>query len=215
MRGDDVTVLIRCHNEERHIGYAIQSVTEFLPSASILIIDNESEDSSMDIARSFLGRCEISINRIDKYTPGRALNMGVHLASTPFLLILSAHCELTRFDNKTLDACVTSHGAVFGKQIPIWRGKKITPRYIWSHFGDDRVQDMESSIENRPFFHNACSLFTRGALIKQPFREDIHGKEDRYWAADRLKNHGHYVYQPALECRHHYTENGATWKGLG
>ena len=28
--------------------------------------------------------------------------------------------------------------AVFGKQIPLHKGKKITPGYIWTNFNDNR-----------------------------------------------------------------------------
>ena len=34
------------------------------------------------------------------------------------------------------------HVAVFGRQIPIYRGKRINRRYIWSHFGEEeRLKD--------------------------------------------------------------------------
>ena len=43
----------------------------------------------------------------------------------------------------------------FGNQVPIYRGKKINKRYIWSHFVTDcEVKNIHSTIKDRPFLHN-------------------------------------------------------------
>ena len=159
---------------------------------------------------------DVEVHQIEEYSPGRAINMGVDLAATDLILVLSAHCQLTTFNEESLKACVMAHGACFGHQTPIWRGKKITPRYIWSHFGEERVENMQSEIEDRPFFHNALAFFTRETLIKQKFDESYCGKEDRYWAAARIEAGLRYIYSPSiLRANHFWTPNGNTWKGLG
>jgi glycosyltransferase involved in cell wall biosynthesis len=213
--GNDITVIVRCKNEERYVGYALQSVNDILPKAKILVLDNESSDDSLDVVNSFRGRCDIRIETVVDYLPGKALNRGVELATTDFIILLSAHCLIREFDATQAGACVTAHGAAFGKQIPVWRGKKITPRYIWSHFGDDRVENMHSPIEGRPFFHNAFSLFARNSLLTHGFDEEVPGKEDRFWASRWIESGRKYVYLPSMVCEHHYTVNGATWKGVG
>jgi len=102
--------------------------------------------------------------------------------------------------------------AVFGNQTPIYRGKKINKRYIWSHFGtDEEVDNMHSEIEDRPFLHNAFCFYNKKDLIETPFDDELSTKEDRYWAIDILS----YLYTPTIEVNHYYTGNGATWKGLG
>ena len=78
------------------------------------------------------------------------------------------------------------HKAVFGKQVPIYRGKKITPRYIWSNFTDDREVNKFSKIENRYFLHNAFCFYTKETLLKYPMPEIYASKEDRYWAKDMV-----------------------------
>ena len=108
------------------------------------------------------------------------------------------------------------YSAVFGNQTPIYRGKKITKRYIWSHFGTDKeVDNMHSTIEDRPFLHNAFCFYNKSDLIETPFDETLSGKEDRYWASDILLKGKSYLYTPSIEVNHYYTGNGATWKGLG
>ena len=105
--------------------------------------------------------------------------------------------------------------AIFGKQVPMYEGKRITPRYIWSDFEDKEIVNMYSELEKRYFFHNALSVIKKGVLENYPFDEELVGKEDRYWA-ENIINSGHKIlYTPSLSCNHHYTANGNTWKGVG
>ena len=108
-----------------------------------------------------------------------------------------------------------TYKAIFGKQTPIFRGKKIGKRYIWSHFTDKETVNMYSTIEDRYFFHNAFSFFDREFLINNPMPEDVPGKEDRFWAKDIVDRGLSYLYDPLLEVNHFFTNKGATWHGLG
>ena len=74
---------------------------------------------------------------------------------------------------------------------------------------------MYSDGEDRYFFHNALSFFKKSTLINKPFDENVVGKEDRYWAVDVINSGGKTLYTPSMEVNHHYTDNGATWKGIG
>ena len=51
---NEISVIIRVKNEERWIGHAIQSVIENLPGSEIIIIDNNSTDNCIQIAKYFL-----------------------------------------------------------------------------------------------------------------------------------------------------------------
>ena len=48
-----VTVVIRNRNESEYIGFALQSVLEFLPKAEVLVIDNNSTDDSLEVVKLF------------------------------------------------------------------------------------------------------------------------------------------------------------------
>ena len=87
--------------------------------------------------------------------------------------------------------------------------------YIWSNFIDDDTENYFSKSENRYFLHNAFTFYKKETLIKYPFDEVLIGKEDRYWVNNRIKDGMKSYYDSAIKCYHHYTENGATWKGLG
>ena len=79
-----ISVVIRCKDEERWIGHAIQSVIDFIPENEI-IVDNGSKDKSLEIVQQFKANpsleknnqkyTDVKIISIDKYSPGLALNM--------------------------------------------------------------------------------------------------------------------------------------------
>jgi glycosyltransferase involved in cell wall biosynthesis len=210
-----VSVIIRNRNEQQYIGFAIQSVIDSLPNAQIIVVDNNSIDESLDIVKLFNNRCNVQIINIKDYTPGRSLNEAVRLCKYDIILILSAHAQIVKLDLELVQYKLTNNSAVFGKQIPIYYGKRINRRYIWSHFVNHEVTNMYSKIEDRPFLHNAFCFYNKKDLIDLPFNESLPGKEDRYWAIEVIKQNKTYLYVPDIEVNHFYTTNGATWKGIG
>ena len=226
MTKSDFSVVIRTHNEERWIGHAIQSVLDYLEKPEIIIVDNGSTDKTIDIVKSFIqdpaleteakfNYTKIKIKYIDNYSPGKALNVGVKHSSNKYVLIISAHCVLNKINIKNHIAQLKKYVCVFGNQIPIWNGKKITKRYLWSNFINKKVENMFSKLENRYFFHNAACIFKKTSVKKIPFDESLSGKEDRYWANKIIKMNLKYLYDPEFSVEHHYTSTGATWMGLG
>ena len=220
-----ISVIIRNKNEELWIGHAIQSVIDFIPGAEIIIVDNNSNDDSLNIVKHFVKDpnldntditkyTDIKIIKIEDYTPGKSLNLGFKNCSNDFCLVLSAHCVISKLnlDKHILD--LKKYVSIFGKQIPVWNGKKITKRYIWSHFNNNQSENMFSELEQRYFHHNAISIYNKSFMLDNPFDEHLQSKEDRYWAADMIKKNKKILYDPSIEVYHHYTKNGNTWKGL-
>ena len=81
-------------------------------------------------------------------------------------MIISAHCVLNKLSLKKHIKDLEKFIAVFGNQIPYYYGKRITKRYIWSHFTKKRTINMYSDFEKRYFFHNAISFFKSTTLKK-------------------------------------------------
>ena len=223
---DKISVIIRSRNEARWIGHTIQSVLDFLNKPEIIIVDNHSTDETANIIRYFKQDpllndkknkqyTDIKIYKIDDYTPGKALNIGVKKAKNPYVIIISAHCVLKKIKLTKHLKDLKKHVCVFGNNIPKWNGKKITKRYIWSHFVNKEVVNMYSDMEKRYFIHNSIAIYDRKYLSKNPFDEYLQGKEDRYWANSIIKKRKSFLYDPTLEVDHHYTEKGNTWKGIG
>ena len=223
---DKISVIIRSKNEGRWIGHTIQSILDFLNKPEIIIVDNNSNDDTANIVRHFTQDpllndktnkqyTNIKIYKIEDYTPGKALNIGVKKSSNPYVMIISAHCVLTKFKLPKHLKDLKKYVCVFGNNIPVWNGKKITKRYIWSHFIDKEVVNMYSDMEKRYFIHNSIAMYDRRYLSKNPFDEYLPGKEDRYWANNIIKKGKSFLYDPQMEVHHHYTEKGNTWKGIG
>ena len=211
---DNISVIIRNRNEERYIGYAIQSVLDNFKDPEIIVVDNNSIDNSLGIVRSF-NFSDITIYNMESYTPGKSLNFGVTKCTNDYILVLSAHSQIMNCNFDKIKMCLDDYCVVGGKQIPIWNGKKITPRYVWSNFIDKDDVNYFSKSEDRYFLHNAFAFYKRDILIKHPFDEKLVGKEDRYWINDRIKEGMKSYYDSDTICHHHYTDNGATWKGIG
>ena len=86
---------------------------------------------------------------------------------------------------------------------------------MWSHFIDKDDINQFSKSENRYFLHNAFAFYKKDVLLEHPFDEHLAGKEDRYWINDKIKEGMKSYYDSDTICHHHYTTNGATWKGIG
>ena len=225
MINDSVSVIIRTKNEERWIGYAVQSVLTNLKKPEIIIVDNNSTDETLNIIGLFtqdkmLGDkknrnyTNIKIFKIDDYTPGKALNLGVKKSTKNMILVLSAHCQLQKINFKKHQKDLEKFDCVFGKQDPVYKGKKVIKRYLWSHFKDKRAVNMYSEYEKRFFLHNALAMYKRKTLMKNKFNESLVAKEDRYWANNLIIKKKKILYDPDLSAVHHYTDQGNTWKGL-
>ncbi len=226
IKKNKISVVIRTRNEERWIGHVIQSVIDHLDKPEIIIVDNNSTDQTLDIVKYFVQApdlenemknkyTKIKIKSVKNYSPGKALNVGVKHASNKYILIISAHCVLNKINVEKLINQLKKFACVFGNQIPVYNGKKITKRYLWSNFANVKVENMFSKLENRYFLHNALAFYNKTILKKHPFNENLTGKEDRYWAKKIIKNKKKILYDPSLEVFHHYTKNGNTWKGIG
>ena len=128
----NISVIIRNKNEERYIGYAIQSVLDNFNEPEIIVVDNNSTDNSMGIVNTFDFE-NIKTYQIDSYTPGKSLNYGVTKCSNDYILVLSAHSQIMSCDFEKIKTLLDKWCVVAGKQIPIWNGKKISRRYVWSN----------------------------------------------------------------------------------
>ena len=220
----DFSVIIRTKNEERWIGYAIQSVLDNLTKPEIVIVDNNSKDKTIEIVKFFAENpnlnnevnnySKIKIVNINNYSPGKALNLGVKNSTKKYIMILSAHCILNKFNETNIMNNLEKNVCVFGNQIPVWNGKKITKRYLWSHFPNKKTKNMYSQLEKRYFLHNALAIYQKKVLKRIPFDENLTSKEDRYWANKIIKKKLNYIYDPELIAEHQYTLHGNTWKGI-
>ena len=119
------SIIIRCKNEERWIGHAIQSVIDNFDKtkSEIIIVDNNSTDNSMDIVNLFsnihTNTHRIKIINIDNYTPGLSINLAVKNSNYENILILSSHCQIKKINFGKIKKLLENNVAIWGKKIPI------------------------------------------------------------------------------------------------
>lgn len=210
------TSIIRNRNESQWIGHAIQSFIDFFPNGEIIVVNNNSTDDSMDIVNLF-DFYDIKIINMNEYTPGKSINAAVNIAKNECILVQSAHSVIKKINHEKLSEYLKIYCAVFGNQIPYYKGKRITKRYVWSNFQENQIiTNLYSDDEKRYFLHNAFCFYNKNIISKLPFDENLCGKEDRYWAKNSIERGFKYLYDSKnFACDHHYTVNGATWKGIG
>jgi glycosyltransferase involved in cell wall biosynthesis len=215
-----VSVIVRCRNEEHYIGHTIQSIIDILGFESeIIIVDNNSTDRSKEIINLFTNNKTnniiIKYLTISEYTPGKSINLALQECSNDIILILSAHSVIQEINEEKIITLLKEHKAVWGKQIPIYFGKKINrKRYIWANFEDKDNINYYSSGEDRYFLHNAFCFYNKKDLIEYPIDESYIGKEDRYWVKDMIEKEFKIYYDSEMICHHHFTNKGATWKSI-
>lgn len=217
--------VVRSRNEEQYVGFALQSIFDkFGNNTPVIVVDNESTDDTLKVVNMFpkkIFNIEIASIKNEIYTPGKSINVGIELLKNKgcnIAGILSSHCEITKIDINEIAKYFSDKNcfAVMGKQIPIKLGKRINPRYIWANFNHSKfvINPKEENFfdEERFFFHNAFSFIKINDWEELKFDEFLAGKEDRYWAKEQISRGKYFVLDPSFECKHFWTERGATWQ---
>lgn len=201
-----VSVVIRCCNEEKHIGRLLEGLLrQSLSDVEIVVVDSGSTDATLAIASRYPTR-RISIPK-QQFSFGRSLNLGCSIASGEIIVAVSAHCYpvypdwLERLLEPFADAKVAM---AYGKQ----RGNglnKFSERQIYRQwFGEESNFD-----QHHPFANNANSAFRREVWQTLPFDETLTGLEDLDWAHKVMRNGYRVAYVAEAGVIHVHQE---TWR---
>ena len=195
-----ISIIIRTKNEEKWIGLCLQSVLAQKVKAEIeiIIVDNVSTDNTLEIANRY------KINRIlliEKFLPGKALNIGIKASKGDYIVCLSAHCipKEKNWLEEMLKNCKKNNIAgVYGRQLPTSFTKEVDKRDLITVFGLDRRKQ-----EKDYFFHNANSMIPRSIWKDFPFDENVTNIEDRVWGKKVIEAGYNIIYEPEA-CVYHY-----------
>lgn len=205
-----VSIIIRCFNEEEHIGRMLsgvmrQSRTDI--DVEIVVVDSGSTDATLAIASRYPVEI-IHMNSAD-FTFGRSLNLGCKHATGDYLVIVSAHVYPVYKDwlEKLLKPFEDPEVAlVYGKQ----RGNEVTKyseKRIFEQWFPDQV--MHTHDEHHPFCNNANSVVRKSVWEDIPYDESLAGLEDIDWAKRAIKKGHKIVYAPEAEIIHVHDEKAA------
>jgi rhamnosyltransferase len=175
MKDPDISVVIRSRNDERYLKQLLEDIESqvFNGKVEIILVDTESSDSTVSIAKS-KGAKIISLAQKDFNYP-LALNLGFQAASHPYVVTLVGHSLLA---NKMVFKSLTywSQKDMFGGlySIPIAN----TNATIW-----DSLSSTLLAFQTRPQTLQKQSrgmLTANASIVKQAVWETLGGYDEAY-----------------------------------
>jgi len=196
-----ISIIIRTKNEERWIVKCIDALKkQTIKNFEIILVDNCSTDRTVEKARDNGVKKIITIN---KYLPGKALNLGIEKSNSEYIVCLSAHCVpknklwlknlLKNIENKNNVA------GVYGRQEPMEFSSDSDKRDLFLVFGLDKKIQIKDS-----FFHNANSIISRKVWKKINFDNKISNIEDRIWGQKVISKGFKIIYEPDASVYHYH-----------
>ena len=203
-----VSVVIRCLNEEQHIGRLLSGlVRQSRQPDEIIVVDSGSTDATVSVAERY-GPTLVHI-KPEQFSFGRALNLGCEAASGDLLVFVSAHVY-PLYDSYL--ALLTEPfedpetALTYGRQVGDHRTKYSESRVMLQWFP-------EKSIKNQiyPFCNNANAAIRRSVWQDMRYDESLTGLEDLDWAR-RAQGNGHQIaYVAEAPVAHVHEER---WKAV-
>ena len=171
-----ISVVIRNRNE----GDALQNVLTILTKIykedikEIIVVDNNSTDGSISIAKSF--NCKIIT--IDDFSYGKATNLGISNSDSKYVLLLSAHS-------------VPVGSSFFKNSFKVLESsKKIAGlRYINSIENYNRAIENDFEIKNplKYGLMTGCAMLNKEVWNEIKFNEQLVFSEDKAWSDSVVK----------------------------
>jgi glycosyltransferase involved in cell wall biosynthesis len=197
------SIIVRCYNEEQHIGRLLSGIMQqTVKNVEIIIVDSGSTDASLSIASRYPTRV-VYIDP-EEFSFGRALNVGCKAATGKYIVNVSAHVYplyndwlerlLAPFDDPLI-------ALVYGKQ----RGNEITKfseHQIFSKLFPDR-SNLKS---DHPFCNNANAAIRHDLWEQIPYNEYLTGLEDLDWAKQVIDKGYYITYAADAEIIHVHNE---------
>ena len=198
------SVVIRCYNEEQHIGRLLSGLMQqtIWDTLEVIVVDSGSTDATIAIASRY--PIKLVTIRPEEFSFGRSLNLGCQKATGEFIAIASAHVYPVYKDwiEKLLQPFETPDIAlVYGKQ----RGNDITKysehQLFATWFGDE-----SHPRQRHPFCNNANAAIRRSLWEQLPYDEILTGLEDLDWAKRVMQRGYHIAYNADAEIVHVHEE---------
>ena len=198
------SIIIRSHNEERHVGELLSMIMEQdFRAWEIIVVDSGSIDKTLDIVRQYPAHL-IQIPSTS-FTFGYSLNVGCRSARGQFLVFVSAHAVpvnqswitniLQLFQNQKV-------GIAYGRQLagpetPLSEAKDYSLNY--GTYSRILLEETECN--------NANSAIRRDLWQQFRFNEKLPAFEDKDWAIRIQKAGYHVAYTADAQVYHYHYEN--------
>src|ERR1051325_2334185 len=173
------SIVIRCYNEARDVGRLLEGIQrQTVRDPEVVVVDSGSTDGTLDVLSSY--KHKLVHVAPERFSFGRALNLGCAASTRPFLVFASAHTYPVYEDwlESMLAPFADPQVALtYGCQ----RGPEPAPcseqRVFRQWFPDDHPPQ-----QDHPFCNNANAAIRRDAWDRFPYNEELTGLEDLEWA---------------------------------
>lgn len=203
-----LSIIIRCFNEEKHIGRLLAGIMEqTVEDLEIIVVDSGSTDATVSIASNFPTKI-VSI-RPEDFSFGYALNLGCDAATGDILLFASAHVYPVYQD--WLELMIKAFedervALVYGKQRGDHSNKYSEHQIFAKWFPEQSTAD-----QPHPFCNNANCAIRRSLWEQYPYDETLTGLEDLAWAKNIQEKGWRIAYQAEATIIHVHEE---AWKNV-
>jgi rhamnosyltransferase len=178
-----ISVVIRNRNESAMLAKALPALAaQEGVEIDIVLVDNESTDHSVALARRFGARI-VHLPK-NQFSYGRAINRGIEASSGEFILLLSAHSVLLGRD------CLARAVTRFDEpRVAAVRMIMVTKTDELENWGEGARLDWPidfSSVVRKGPIASAC-LLRRSVCESIKFDESLEAVEDKMWAYEALR----------------------------
>lgn len=182
-----ISVVIRNKNQAPALSFLLKNLTERYAQdiAEIIVVDNLSSDSSMDVATSFGAR----FVTIENFSFGGSANVCAKEAQFPIIVIFSAHSYPVSHDFfKLIQSKFDGNSNLAG--LRCLHSSNDYRNYI------NNIPATQDPNKSGLIFSG--SAFSKKVWEKHPFREDVATFEDKEWTVRVLKEGYEIDFVPAI-----------------
>jgi rhamnosyltransferase len=206
---ESVSIIIRCFNEERHIGTLLDNVyQQHRRDPQVVVVDSGSTDGTLEIVSHFPAQ----LVRVSpaKFTFGYSLNQGCRRATGTYLVFASAHvvpCGPDWLQQLVEPFADPRVALVYGRQV----GDERT-RFSEHQLFATQYPSRSNPNQQIPFCNNANAAIRRALWLEHPYDETLSGLEDLAWGKWAVERGHRIAYNAEAAIVHIHEETPAQIK---
>lgn len=210
-----VSFIIRTLNEGKTLNEALKRIHLLQDNygKEIVIVDSGSTDNTLQISEKH-GAKIVKISK-EKWSWGRALNLGIENCTGDYIVLISGHCFISTKDFLIKSISLLENkevAAVYGKQLAIPNIDPFEEYELYSWYPDLDLYKMNFNILTKgkgKGISNACCVLKKSAWLNVKYNEEVNIFEDLLWALNITKFGYNLCYSNRFSVYHSHLFNVA------